>query len=146
MGLGMLSPMLSSASAFPNTAVRETGLVIAGHGVGGVFSFTLSHSGARGEVLLSLSPRGVRSRQGRPGWHCIGKSGSFSLPKELWCSGARICCTCILPTLLFSSPPPSLGLTFADKLALISQNVILQLRAKSSQVLRLNSFSKPSLH
>lgn len=50
------------------------------------------------------------------------------------------------PRLIIFFFPPSLGLTFADKLALISQNVILQLRVKSSQVLRLNSFSKPSLH
>lgn len=97
-------------------------------------------------------PKGIGSRQGRPGWHRIGESGSFPLPEEPQCGTdqppVQVHAAGYLrpPCVIIFFFPSSLGLTFADKLALISQNVILQLRAKSSQVLRLNSFSKPSLH
>lgn len=73
---------------------------------------------------------------------CGGAAPRYLLLAQVPVAGV----TCILPAFIIFFFSPSLGLTFADKLALIFQNVILQLRAKSSQVLRLNSFSEPSLH
>lgn len=127
----------NSTSAFPGMAVQGARLGIAGHRVGGSCGFILSHFS---------SPQG---HQEQPGWHCIGESGCFQLAEEQQCgTNLRRCTRPYLrpPCVIIFFFAPSLGLTFADKLALISQNVILQLRAKSSQVLRLNSFSKPSLH
>lgn len=60
--------MLSRSGAFPSMAMWETGLRITGHGIGEVFSFTLSHISGKGEVLLSPSPGGVRAgRAGQAG-------------------------------------------------------------------------------
>ena len=58
-------PGANSAGPFPSTAVRGAGLVIAGHGVGGVSGFTLSCTG--GEALLSISPQGHREQAGVAG-------------------------------------------------------------------------------
>lgn len=140
--LGSLPTLLgaNSTGAIPSTAMQGPGLWAAGHGISGSSGFILRHS---------PSLQGHQEQVGQPGWHCFGESGSFQLAEERQCgTNPRRCTWPYLrpPCVIIFFFAPSLGLTSADKLALISQNVILQLRAKSSQVLRLNSFSKPSLH
>lgn len=141
MGLGPAELLAHAAGSqqhwcFPSTAMQ--GLL--DMGLSGSSGFILRHS---------PSLQGHQEQVGQPGWHCFGESGSFQLAEERQCgTNPRRCTRPYLrpPCVIIFFFAPSLGLTSADKLALISQNVILQLRAKSSQVLRLNSFSKPSLH
>lgn len=159
MGSGSTEPLLAHPARsqrhrhFSSMAVREARLTVAW--TGGCWGLRLHPESQWGQgrgAAFHLSPRA--SGAGRGGW--TGTASVRASPSRCRrsCGAVPTGCPhrCTQPVYL--RPPriiifffcPSLGLTFADKLALISQNVILQLRAKSSQVLSLNSFSKPSLH
>lgn len=159
MGLGPSSPIsltllgVNSAGTFPSMAAWGARLMIAGHGVSGGSGFILSGIRHRGRGAgFHVSPKALGAGRGGQAGTALARVGHSRRQRSHSAVPTSHPCRCTQlvylrpPCVIIFFFPSSLGLTFADKLALISQNVILQLRAKSSQVLRLNSFSKPSLH
>lgn len=122
--MGVLNPIS------PTRVGAEHRACVLSHGAArwdGVVALPCTRTWGRGTAFL-LSPR-------PPSWHGTGVSRPILLPLEPW-HGTLNPPRCSHPTYLH--PPRvviflfslSLGLTFSDKLALIFQNVILQLRAK----------------